>query len=183
FKLEKKVDVKVYLQDVELSDGSKDNNKGDNISANETSLNPWIKLSLSKQWCYFLNVMKKKRFLFFVYSGVLLALLFAVAFFYFLKPLKDTPSYVSTVVGCKVYSIYQVDNEQKDKYRRYAEYFLQSQEKRCTPDEMLLMHVQDEHGFSEVREGNNRAFFAICNFIKETSDFCKSVYSYSMVLP
>lgn len=185
FKLEKMIDVKVYRQEIELTEISENNNGSDKFPANEIVKHPSITLSLNKQWWLFWQTMKKVRSLFFFYIcvGVLLALLIAVTVFNFFKPAEETTNYVSTVAGCRIYSVYQIDNGQKDKYRRYAEYFLRSQEKRCTSDDMLLMHVQDEHSSSETHEGNNRAFFAICNFNKETSDFCKSVYSYSMVLP
>ncbi|MFC0226294.1 winged helix-turn-helix domain-containing protein [Serratia aquatilis] len=185
FKLEKMVDVKVYRQEVDLYENTENNNVGDKIHANETIAHPPTRLLLNKPWRRFRQTMLKNRSPLFLYigGGVLLAFLLVLAVFNFLKPTGESPSYVSTVAGCKIYSVYQIDNGQKDKYRRYAEYFLRSQEKRCTLDDMLLMHVQDEQGSGETREGNNRAFFAICNFNKETSDFCKSVYSYSMVLP
>lgn len=181
FKLEKMVDVKVYRTKVE---SHKNNNLCDNSSENEMISHQSIALPLNKQWRPFGKGRQKKRFLFFlcIYGCVLLGLLLALVAFNFFKLAENTPNYVSTFAGCKIYSVYKIDHGQKDKYHRYAEYFLRSQGKRCAPDDMLLMYVQDENGFSEANEENNRAFFAICNFDQETSDFCKSFYSYSMVL-
>lgn len=138
-------------------------------------------LPLNKRWQYLRQAaLENKRFIF-IYALLALILLLAISVYYWQKSAAETQHYVAMVTGCRTYSVYTLDNEQKDKYRHYAEYFLQSQKKHCAADDILLMYVQDEHGLRETLEGNNRAFFAICNFDKKRADFCYNSYFYTMV--
>lgn len=180
FKLNQAVDVQAWRSDSELFSESDNNNIRDNTLPNECEGEQPQTALLNKRSWNFPQMMRKKKFSSFIYVLVSMALILAAAACYLLRPATETRYYVGAVMGCKTYSVNQLADSQLDKYRRYAEYFLQSQEKSCGSDDILLMYVQDANGFSEMLEGNKRAFFAICNFEPKKTDFCDSFYAYSM---
>lgn len=180
FKLSNEVDVQIWQPESALLSEGDNNNASDNYLSNEGGVPQQQIKPLNKRWWCLRQIMQKKKLSCFIYALVPMLLILVAAAGYFLRPAAETRYYVATVMGCKTYSVNQLANSQLDKYRRYAGYFLQSQEKSCASDDILLMYVQDEHGFSETLEGNKRAFFAICNFEPKKSDFCNSFYAYSM---
>lgn len=180
FKLSTEVDVQIWQPEPELFSEGENNNVSDNSLPNESDRSQLqIKPANKRRRCL-RQMMQKKKLSCFIYALVPIVLILVAAAWYFLRPATETRYYVATVMGCKTYSVNQLANSQLDKYRRYAGYFLQSQERICASDDILLMYVQDEHAFSETLEGNKRAFFAICNFEPKKSDFCNSFYAYSM---
>ncbi|WP_260524000.1 winged helix-turn-helix domain-containing protein [Serratia sp. PL7] len=178
FKLGGVVDVKVCQPVATLL---RDEEKDVYISNNEIINIPQRELPLYKRWQHVWHVGVENKRTLFICVLLLLGLLSVMSVFYWPTPTNEVRHYVAKVAGCRTYSVYALDDDQKDKYRHYAEYFLQSQSKRCAPDDILLMYVQDEHGLRETLEGNNRAFFSICNFDKKITDFCYNYYFYSMV--
>lgn len=178
FKLGEMVDVKVCQPVATLL---RDEEKDVYFSNNEIINTLQRELSLYKRWQHVRHVAVENKRTLFICVLLLLGLLSAMSVFYWPKPANEVRHYVAKVAGCRTYSVYALDDDQKDKYRHYAEYFLQSQSKHCAPDDILLMYVQDEHGLRETLEGNNRAFFSICNFDKKITDFCYNYYFYSMV--
>lgn len=180
FKLNQTVEVQAWKTESGSFSEPDNNNVSDDFSPNNIEiLQPQVS-PLNKRWWRLPPMMQKTKLSGSIYTLLPMLLILMAAGGYMFRPAAETRFYVATVMGCKTFSVNQLANSQLDKYRRYATYFLQSQEKSCASDDILLMYVQDEHGFSETLEGNKRAFFAICNFEPKKSDFCNSFYAYSM---
>lgn len=182
FKLSQELDVRICQSGtVFLAEGEDGiNNLSDCFAANEIVKHLTQQLPLNKRWRRLRRMMQKMKLTFFVYTLMLPALFLIAVAVYLQSPAAETLHYVATVRGCKTYSVYHLDDNQKDKYLLYADGFLQSQDSGCGPDDMLFMYVKDESGFSNRPEGNERAFFMICRFDQVKSEFCNGSYAYSI---